>query len=93
MAAVFKIKNGKPYSMVRVYADKATLYTVPYSNSDNVKIKDYLYGGSLSYSGIGTLDKNGEIDNVRVGGTIMIHRKNKGQTYRSIPTIKVEYVW
>lgn len=72
-AAVFSAK-GSPYQKIIVKIKRKNMYH-EVGDKNKIEIENFLYGGSLidtGKSGIGQLDRNGRINNMRVGGTAVI---------------------
>lgn len=60
---------------------------------DKVKLRDYKFGGTATYDGYAMLDRQGNLDNVRLGASVKIKTKNNSNIYYGTPELKADYLW
>ncbi len=94
-AAVFNL-TGEPNAAVQVsfvQNNFKILNTTTGGNSPNEKIpvNSWTFGGSVNSSGVGVLDANGNLNNVRVGATAVVDSVDLGGVYLNSGTLRVVY--
>lgn len=60
-------------------------------NSDSISIGNFTTGGDFSDSGRATFDKNGELNNLRIGATANIEANDKAGAYTATATFRLTY--
>ncbi len=93
-AAVFSAK-GLPNTEVVAKINEWSIQIVRgngWQYGDWITVANFSYGGDLSSNGIATLDSQGELNNMRVGGTAYINSYNTQGTYIGNATFRLSYL-
>lgn len=91
-AAIFHIKNGIPNSRIKLEVKERRLFPYGGRRGDNVKMTNVTFGGSVSSKGYATLDRWGDLYNIRVGAKVKVSKKNKKNLYIGTPKLKLRYL-
>lgn len=92
-AAVFSLQ-GEPCSTVRVSVVESvdTLVANEGSSGDTITVRDFTYGGSVDSTGAGILGcSSGELNNIRVGGSVEVNGSDSASSYRGSLTLRALY--
>ncbi len=95
-AAIFSIRCGQPYQRFKLKITNEYKFMIPFpfpgNYGDKVKIYDYIFGGSVTRDGYGTLNKYGSLSDIRMGASAKILKNNLYNFYTTKPEIKVEFL-
>ncbi|MGD1524659.1 hypothetical protein [Vibrio owensii] len=94
-AAIMEISHGEPnaWIILKVVEGTTNLSLIGANHErDVVRVNKITFGGSVNSSGKARLDSNGQLKNIRIGGSVMVSSKNKDNLYFYSPTISAEYL-
>lgn len=90
-AALFKA-TGRPYGEIRGWIKESSIFLVNGNGNKYdqwVTVSNFTTGGDLSPYGYGRFDSNGELNNIRVGGTAYIRSYNVQGHYKGTATFRL----